>query len=259
MTSDPKHNDVIVDQFSKQAEPFARMPAHSDEDALRLCLDLAEVDQRDRVLDVACGPGILACAMAERVRHVSGIDLTPAMIEQARLRQAQKGLSNLSWYKGDGRRLPFDDGAFSLVTCRYAFHHFEGPVAMLAEMKRVCAKDGRILIIDVTPDADKQDSYDAVERLRDPSHVKAFTVEQLLEMAADLGLAVRVSGFYQLAMTLAPLLQASSPDPQDVERITRMFQDDATGGADRLGFAARWNDGDIDLFFPVSVLVFGIA
>src|SRR5262245_39359129 len=128
----------ILDQFTKQAVPFAEMPAHSNDEANRLLIDMAQVDPEDTVLDVACGPGLVACPLAEVARHVTGIDLTPAMIEQAQARQRTKGLVNLTWVVGDAVPLHFPDAAFSVVVTRYSFHHFLDPRAVLAEMVRVC-------------------------------------------------------------------------------------------------------------------------
>src|SRR5215472_17669996 len=88
---------LILDQFTRQAVPFAEMPAHSNDQANRLLIDLARVGPEDTVLDVACGPGLVACTLAEVARHVTGIDLTPAMLEQARARQRARGLANLTW------------------------------------------------------------------------------------------------------------------------------------------------------------------
>jgi ubiquinone/menaquinone biosynthesis C-methylase UbiE len=71
-----EHRQLIVDQFTKQAIPFSQMQNHSPE----LLLDVSMVGQEDTVLDVACGPGLMACAFAKIARRVTGIDLTPAMI-----------------------------------------------------------------------------------------------------------------------------------------------------------------------------------
>src|SRR5262249_45225283 len=97
---------LILDQFTRQAVPFAEMPAHSNDEANRLLIELAEVGREDTVLDVACGPGLVACALAEIAGHVTGIDLTPAMIEQARSRQRARGQTNLTWLVGDAVPLP---------------------------------------------------------------------------------------------------------------------------------------------------------
>jgi ubiquinone/menaquinone biosynthesis C-methylase UbiE len=93
---------LILDPFTRQAVPFSQMPAHSNEESVRLLIDLAEIGPEDAVLDVACGPGLVACSVAEVARHVTGLDLTPAMIEQARARQRARGLAKLTWVVGDG-------------------------------------------------------------------------------------------------------------------------------------------------------------
>lgn len=92
----------------------------------------------DTALDVACGPGLLTCALAARVRHATGIDLTSAMLEQAREVQSERGVANVAWDQGDVTRLPYKDGEFSIVATRFTFHHFLDPLAVLKEMRRVC-------------------------------------------------------------------------------------------------------------------------
>src|SRR3984893_5825398 len=97
----PEHKEHILDQFTRQAVPFAAAPAIRNEDALNRIVQMAQAGPADTVLDVACGPGLLACTFARVARHVTGIDLTPAMLEQARALQRQQGLENLSWKEGD--------------------------------------------------------------------------------------------------------------------------------------------------------------
>src|SRR5580658_5527984 len=121
------HRRLIVEQFTRQAVPFAEMPIHSSEQADRLVLETVAIDSSDDVLDVACGPGLITCAVAEVARHVTGIDITPAMIELARHRQQAKRLANLAWHVGDVQSLPFVDHSFSAVITRYSFHHLLEP------------------------------------------------------------------------------------------------------------------------------------
>ena len=117
------HIDVIVSQFTKQAVPFSQMAQHSNHDGLGLMFELSDPQNEDNVLDVACGPGIIACEFANKVNHVTGIDITPAMIEEAKNLQIERKLSNIDWKVGDVARLPFGDDSFSLVVTRYSFHH----------------------------------------------------------------------------------------------------------------------------------------
>ena len=93
------HQGLIQDQFTKQAVPFSK--AMKDENALRLLVEFAGASSSDTVLDVAYGRGIVVCAFASVVAHATGIDLTPAMIERARILQKEKGLPNVSWEVAD--------------------------------------------------------------------------------------------------------------------------------------------------------------
>lgn len=127
---------MIRGEFTKQAALFSASSAMTNEGALALLVAFAGASAADTVLDVACGPGIVACAFAEVVDHATGIDLTPAMVEQARALQARKRLTNVTWAVGDITPLPYADESFSIVTSRYAFHHFPDPHAVLLEMKR---------------------------------------------------------------------------------------------------------------------------
>src|SRR6516164_8684662 len=94
---DGNHRDLILDQFTRQATVFSTAPAITDEEALRMVVEAARPSHDDRVLDVACGPGLVVCAFAPHVREANGIDVTPAMLERARQLAAEKGLANVGW------------------------------------------------------------------------------------------------------------------------------------------------------------------
>jgi len=252
----PAHRDLIVEQFTKQAVPFSTAPGVRDEEALRLLVDFTGAGPEDTVLDVACGPGLVVCALAAVVRHATGIDVTPAMIERARALAAEKGLGNVAWQVGDVLPLPYPDGAFSLVVSRFAFHHFSEPRAVLAEMKRVCAPGGRVVLVDVAASEDpaKAAALNRMEKLRDPSHVRALTLGELQALFPDVGLPPPRATFYQLKSELEGLLERSFPAPGDAERIRRMFIDSLEDDGLGLGTRRRGND-EIVFAYPVAVLV----
>lgn len=253
--SSPSHRDLILDQFSRQAVPFSTAAGIKDEQALRLIIEFTGAGPSDTVLDVACGGGIVVCALARVVKHATGIDLTPAMLERARAYAAEQGLGNVSWKQGDVLPLPYPDGAFSLVTSRFAFHHFLDPRAVLAEMKRVCAPGGRVAVIDTeaSPDAAKAAEFNRMEKLRDPSHVRAMPLAELQGLFAAAGLpAPRRSG-YRLEGELESLLGRSFPLPGDADRIRDIFA--ASLGDDRLGIPMSREGGRLLYAYPVAVLV----
>src|SRR5262245_60608970 len=139
-----QHTRQVVDQFSRQAVYFAKLPGH--EEATQLLLRMAGVTATDHVLDVACGAGAVACAAARVARRVTGIDLTPAMIERAAALQAELGLANIAWHVGDVTRLPSPADQFDVVLTRYSLHHFLQPAEVLKEMARVCKPSGHIAV-----------------------------------------------------------------------------------------------------------------
>lgn len=247
------HNQTIVDQFTRQAAAFARMPAHSDAQAMRLLLDAAQIGPSDRVLDVACGPGLVACAAARRAAHVTGIDLTPAMIEQAVRLQREQGLTNMSWQVGDVTALPFRGGAFSVVLSRYAFHHLTGPATVLRGMARVCAPGGRVVVADVfAADAVQGAAYDRVEKLRDPSHVRALPLDEFQALFERAGLTLFDHAFCRLDVDLEELLAATGTAPQPAGEVRQLVAGDV--GRDDLGVGARRAAGRLRFSFPIIVL-----
>ena len=122
-TDSQSHNDLIIDQFTKQAIPFTQNAAHSAEYAVKRLVASNNVSKKDTVLDVACGSGLVSCELAKVAYHITGIDITPAMIEQANLLKQEKKLNNIKYEIGDVTHLPYVDASFSLVVTRYSFHH----------------------------------------------------------------------------------------------------------------------------------------
>lgn len=134
-------------------------------------------------LDVACGAAHVAQEIAPRVRQVVGIDLTPALLDLAAARLAAADIRNVLLQQGDAAALPFTDGAFDLVVCRAAVHHFPDPAVQLAEMARVCRPGGRVVVSDsLAPDATDRTAFDALHRVIDPSHARCLLDSELLTM-----------------------------------------------------------------------------
>ena len=247
-----EHREAILDQFTRQAIPFATAPSIRDEAALRLIVEWSGAGPDDTVLDVACGPGLVVAAFARVARHVTGIDLTPAMLERARAHVAEQGLTNVSWRQGDVLPLPWPDASFTIVHARFAFHHFLDPFAVLKEMKRVCAPGGTVMVVDSAPAPDKADAFNRMERLRDPSHVRALPIDEHLELFRRAGLQEPRVTTYRLEGELESLLARSFPRPGDADVIRRLFAESLAD--DALGIQTR-RDGDVLRYgFPVAVI-----
>lgn len=247
-----EHRERILDQFTRQAEPFARAQAIRSPEALDRIVQMAETGPEDTVLDVACGPGLLACAFARVARHAVGVDITPAMLDQARKTQAEQGLENVSWQSGDVLALPYPDHHFSIVVSRFVFHHLLDPLTALKEMKRVCKPGGRVVVADMAPAPEKADALNAMERLRDPSHARAMPLEELKSLFAQAGLPEPRVDLYRLEGELEDLLQRSFPKEGDADRIRNIFADSLAD--DALDLATRRVNGRIFFSYPVAIL-----
>ena len=247
------HNSRILDQFTRQAAPFAAAAAIRNQQVLDRIVQWAGAGPEDTVLDVACGPGLLACAFARVAKHATGIDMTPAMLEQARKTQQEQGLKNLSWQQGDVYSLPFPPEHFSIVSSRFVFHHLQDPLAALKEMKRVCKPDGKVVVADMAPQTEKAAALNAAELLRDPSHVRALPLDELRGLFSQAGLGAPEINHYRMECELEDLLARSFPNEGDADRLRRIYADSID--KDTLDLNTRRIEEKIFYSLPVAVLV----
>jgi SAM-dependent methyltransferase len=245
------HRASIVDQFSRQAIPFTQVPGHLD--ALQVLVELSGVKPDDLVLDVACGPGLVSCEFARHAARVTGLDITPAMIEQAAKRGQEQKLANVAWTVGEAVPLPFPDQSFSLVITRYSYHHLLDPALALKEMIRVCRPGGRVLVADVAMPPAKAAAYDRLEILRDPSHTHALTTEEFAALFRDSGLIDCRQSAYGVDIELEAQMKASFPKEGDEPKVRDLIVSDI--GVDAIGIKAR-QEGDRVLYtVPIAVFV----
>ena len=246
-----EHHDTIISQFTLQAVPFAELPGHSA--SMDMLVQFSGVGARDTVLDVACGPGIVACELAKHAAHVTGLDLTPTMIEEAGKRQQEQNLTNVSWHIGDVLPLPFPSARFSCVVTRYSFHHFLDPMAVLLEMVRVCKPHGRVMVVDAVLPSEKTGAYNRMEQLRDPSHTKALSFAEMATAFEMSGLTNIKTGRYKVEMELERQLAASFPHPGDKNKLRRMFESDI--GKDAMGVGVHRMGSEIHFAYPILITV----
>jgi SAM-dependent methyltransferase len=248
------HQDLILDQFTRQAALFSTAAPITNEDALRMIVAAAQPEPDDTVLDVACGGGIVVCAFAPHVRLATGIDMTPAMLEQAQKLAAGKGLTNVAWRQGDATALPYRDGSFTIVATRFSFHHFLDPRAVLREMTRVCTPGGRIVVVDTCASEDpaKAAEFNRLERLRDPSHARNLTLTEMRGLFAGIGLGEPRESAYELRDEVRNLLARSFPNQGDEPKIIDLFRRSAVD--DRLGIPVRVEGESIHYAYPVTIL-----
>ena len=246
------HADLIRDQFSRQAGLFARSSELHGEAQLKPLIHAARPLPHEAMIDLACGPGTVVAAFAPLVRRAVGVDATEAMLDEARRIAAERRLDNVKWRCGDVYVLPFADGAFDIVTCRFAFHHVQEPARAFAEMVRVCRGGGRIVLCDgVAPaDPEKAAAFNATERFRDPSTAAFLPLSALLDLFAQATLPAPTIAPFQVAYAIDELVATSFPVNDDRVALRRMIDD--LVAEDTLEVGTR--PGGSRFIFPVVVL-----
>ncbi len=143
------------------------------------------------VLDVAGGTGHMGRAFADTAAAAVVLDLTHEMLEAGQKVAAGVGLRNVLFIAGDAAQMPFVNGSFDLVVCRFAVHHFEHPATQIAEMARVCQAGGRVAVVDMVAAHEELAAIqNRIERLRDPSHARALTVRELRGLLEQASLSI---------------------------------------------------------------------
>ncbi len=220
-------NALVRDSFATAAENYRRSRRHGDPASLRRMLVTLEPTGDERVLDVATGGGHTAAALAPFVKSVVAFDLLPEMLVQARELFTEAGLQNAALVCGDVHDLPFADGAFDLVACRCAPHHFADLDRACFEVARCLRAGGRFYLNDCgsPPDPAAAVYVNEVERLRDPSHVKALSAQEWHAVLRGAGLEVsllrELPNVYPVGEWLGHLNAPESLRAAVLERLAR--------------------------------------
>ena len=186
------HAELVKEEFTRQAARFASAEAVTHEQLTQRFVDAIGADAGGVILDVACGPGIVSAALAARAREVVALDITPEMLTKARQRCADAGLRNVTFREGSATELPFADNAFDAVVTRLSVHHFPEPRLVLGEMFRVVRPGGALVLADIVSSErpDESELHNAIEVLRDPSHVRMLPASELTSLVTAAGFAV---------------------------------------------------------------------
>ncbi len=212
-------------------------------------ISIASASKKDEVLDIACGSGIVSCAFAKHTRHVTGIDMTQRMLDEAKKLQTKQGIKNVTWQIGDVENLPFEDSRFSIVVSRFGFHHFLNPLKVLSEMKRVCKPDGIVMVVDVYLPDNKIKKYNEMEKNRDCSHVAALSLTQFSNLFEKVGFKNLNTDFYTMKIELNEQLKASFPS--DSMALKNMIIADV--GVNDLGINVTEVNGGFFLYYPIQI------
>jgi ubiquinone/menaquinone biosynthesis C-methylase UbiE len=239
-----RHDETVKQEFSKQAASFED-PTYSFADERLLAWILSHVPPQPGglVLDVAGGTGHVARAFARTARQAVVLDLTREMLATGKREAETAGIDNVLYVLGNAAAMPFLDGSFDLVTCRFAVHHFADPARQIGEMARVCRPGGRVAIIDLVPfDETLAESHDRLERLRDPSHTRALPIGELKALLSAAGAPVVHETTHQQRLAFDRWLAQAHTAPETADAIRAELQAELDGGP-ATGMRPLVNDG----------------
>jgi ubiquinone/menaquinone biosynthesis C-methylase UbiE len=165
----------VQSQFGDNAQNYVTSGVHAASRELQLMVEMANPQPGHHVLDIATGGGHTALAFARYAGRVVATDITQKILDAAKTFITPQ-VDNVTFRLADAEELPFEDGTFDIVTCRVAPHHFSDLYQFVLESARVLKPGGLLIIQDHdAPDDERDAAYvDAFEKLRDPSHVKAY-------------------------------------------------------------------------------------
>lgn len=171
----------VVGHFTARAERYDRSSSWCTDDTLaELIVKLARPEPADRVLDVACGTGLVSRHFAGRAGHVVGLDITTDMADQARRHVDELVIA-------PAEAMPFPDASFDVTVSRQGIQFMDLPAAV-REMARVTRPGGRVVLVNLCAyGPEDRDDYFEILRLRNPVRRHFFLPDDLPVLLREAG------------------------------------------------------------------------
>ena len=184
--------DFVAQHYGSRARDYVASTVHSTGADLDQIEEIVRGRVDARVLDLGCGGGHVSYRAAPHVGQVVACDVTAAMLETVKATAAERGLANIAVQQAAAETLPFAEGSFDIVLCRLTMHHWADLEAGLRQARRVLKPGGPAVFIDTVAASDRvSDTYlQAIELLRDMSHVRNYSVAELLAGLSRAGFSV---------------------------------------------------------------------
>jgi SAM-dependent methyltransferase len=186
------HESVVAGQFGPQAQAYVASAVHAAGADLDWMADQLRGHDDAELIDIGCGGGHVSYRAAAHVRSVTACDLSNDMLQAVQATTSERGLSNVRTHIASVERLPFSDSCFDIAATRFSAHHWTRFDQGLRQAARVLKPGGMFLIVDGrSPDHPLLDTHlQAIELLRDPSHVRNYGLVEWAGALARAGFVV---------------------------------------------------------------------
>ena len=240
------HIDLVAKQFGDRADAYLKSAVHASGPDLDRLAAIVSGRPGTQVLDLGCGGGHVSFRAAAYAARVVAYDLSDDMLKVVARTATERGLDRLEVRQGAAESLDFPDASFDIVLSRYSAHHWRDVPAAMAEARRVLKPGGILAIADVVAPADPLlDTFlQAVEVLRDPSHVRDYSMADWDRMLARAGFSQTGSEIHRVRLEFANWI-ARMNTPQVRADAVRSLQG-AVGAEARAHFAVE-ADGSLTI------------
>ncbi|HEX9169662.1 MAG TPA: methyltransferase domain-containing protein, partial [Roseiarcus sp.] len=219
------HEKVVEAQFGPRAKAYVESAVHASGADLDAVEALVRELRPEVALDLGAGGGHVSYVMARHARRVIAADLSREMLAAVAATARSKGLSNIETVETPAESLPFEDATFDFVASRFSTHHWRDFEAGLRQARRTLKRGGKAVFIDAyAPESALLDTHlQAVELLRDHSHVRDYTSAQWFAALARTGFALEACRTWKLRMDF-PVWIARMRTPEEKVRAIRALQ-----------------------------------
>ena len=196
MTTQHTHSinqqQVNQQQYGNNSEAYLNSQVHAQGIEFTKMQDLIQQHQFKNVLDLGCGGGHVTYQIAPFAEQVTAYDITPEMVDLVVNQSQEKGLNNVVGQVGGAESLHFQDESFDCVISRYSAHHWQSVTQAMREIHRVLKRDGRVVMFDIVGNSNPiLDTFiQTIEMIRDPSHVRDYSVAEWMTFAEQAGFRV---------------------------------------------------------------------
>lgn len=236
------HEQAVHDQFDPRARAYLNSPVHAAGPDLVQAQELVTLCKGPSaaMLDVGCGAGHLSFALAPAFNRVVATDPSAGMLATVAQAAVARGLTQVEVQRGSAESLPHADSMFDLVASRFSAHHWRFLESGIREMARVLRPQGYLLMIDTVGHEDclVDTHLQAIELLRDPSHVRNRSVSEWRALIARAGFPDIQHTQWSLRLEFASWVERMRPPPAHVSVIRELQQGAAREVQDALALEA---------------------